>query len=167
MMYASPNRRTGHRLAALDVPTPSWMRAPGECPGMYALESAMDELAIACGMDPIELRIANEPDVDPETGARYTSRNLVACLRHGASRFGWEHRSRSPRATRDGRELVGTGVSASAYPAMQQPSQASARALRDGTFEVGVAGADIGTGARTALAQLAADALRVPLDRVR
>ena len=83
-MYAAPNRRTTHRLARLDVPTPSWMRAPGECPGMYALESAMDELAIACGIDPVELRIRNEPEVDPESGIPFSSRNLVACLREGA-----------------------------------------------------------------------------------
>ncbi len=92
MMYAAPNRRTTHRFARLDVPANSLMRAPGECPGMFALESAMDELAIACGLDPIELRIRNEPAVDPESGHPFSSRGLVACLREGALRFGWAPR---------------------------------------------------------------------------
>src|SRR5204863_7280103 len=83
-MYAAPNRRTTHRLARLDLPANSWMRAPGESPGMFALESAMDELAVACGLDPIELRVRNEPAVDPETGFPYSSRGLVACLHGGA-----------------------------------------------------------------------------------
>src|SRR5258706_9036308 len=88
MMYAAPNRRTTHRLARLDVPVPTIMRPPGECPGMFALEPAMDEMAIACGLDPIELRMRNEPTVDPETGHPFSSRGLVACLREGAQRFG-------------------------------------------------------------------------------
>jgi xanthine dehydrogenase YagR molybdenum-binding subunit len=164
-MYAAPNRRTGHRLAALDVPTPSWLRAPGECPGMYALESAMDELAVAAGLDPIELRIANEPEVHPEDGSRFSSRNLVACLREGAERFGWERRG-EPGARRDGRWLRGMGVAASTYPAYQQVSQAAVRIRRDGGYVVRIAAADIGTGARTVLTQIAADALEVPVDDV-
>ncbi len=167
MMYAAPNRRTSHRVAALDVPTPSWLRAPGECPGMYALESAMDELAIAAGLDPIELRVRNEPDQDPEKGIPFSSRNLVACLRKGAERFGWIGRDPTPGARRDGRWLVGTGVAASVYPAYRRPSQALARAEADGAFSVRVAAADIGTGARTVLTQIAADALGVPVERVR
>ena len=96
IMYAAPNRRTTHRLAALDVPVPSWMRAPGETPGMYAGEAAMDELAVACGLDPIELRVRNEPDLDPESGRPWSGRHLVACLREGARRFGWERRDPTP-----------------------------------------------------------------------
>src|SRR5256714_14805378 len=83
-MYAAQNRRTTHRLAQLDMPPPTIMRAPGECPGMFALESAMDEMAIACGLDPVEFRIRNEPRIDPETGHPFSSRGLVACLREGA-----------------------------------------------------------------------------------
>jgi xanthine dehydrogenase YagR molybdenum-binding subunit len=166
-MYAAPNRRTGHRLVALDVPTPSWFRAPGECPGMYALESAMDELAQELGMDPVELRIRNDPDVAPETGQRFSSRNLVACLREGAERFGWAGRDPTPGARRDGVWLHGTGVASSTYPAYQQPSAATARAEADGSFLVRIASADIGTGARTVLTQIAADALGAPLERVR
>jgi xanthine dehydrogenase YagR molybdenum-binding subunit len=166
MMYASPNRRTTHRLVALNVPTPSWMRAPGECPGMYALESALDELALACGLDPVELRIRNEPELDPESGNPFSTRNLVACLREGAERFGWAERA--PAGTRrDGRWLVGMGVASSTYPARRAPSTAHGRAEPDGTFTIRITAADIGTGARTALTQIAADALDVELDRVR
>jgi xanthine dehydrogenase YagR molybdenum-binding subunit len=166
MMYAAPNRRTTHRLVALNVPTPSWMRAPGETPGMFAVESAMDELAIACELDPIELRIRNDPDVDPESGHRYSSRNLVACLRTGAERFGWAMRDPRPGVRREGRWLIGTGVAASTYPARRQPSSARARYEPDRGYTIQIAAADIGTGARTALTQIAADALEVPLDQV-
>ncbi|MEU7990812.1 xanthine dehydrogenase family protein molybdopterin-binding subunit [Streptosporangium canum] len=166
MMYAAPDRRTTHRLVRLDVPTPSWMRAPGETPGMFALESAMDELAIACGLDPVELRIRNEPETDPESGLPFSSRNLVACLREGARRFGWAGRDPAPGVRRRGRLLVGTGVAASTYPVYRRPSRASARAEPDGRFTVRIAAADIGTGARTVLTQIAADALRAPVDRV-
>src|SRR5205823_12711176 len=131
MMYAAPNRRTSHRLAALDVPTPSWMRAPGECPGMYALESALDELAIACGLDPVELRIRNEPEVDPESGHRFSTRNLIACLREGAERFGWSDRKPQPGSRRDGRWFTGSGVAASTYPTRRRPSTAIARVDRE------------------------------------
>ena len=166
MMYAAPHRRTIHRLAQLDVPTPSWMRAPGEAPGMFALESAMDELAYALDMDPIELRVVNEPSVDPETGHPFSSRNLVACLREGAARFGWAGRDPRPGRRREGRWLVGTGIAAGNYPAITWPATATARAEPDGRFTVTIAAVDIGTGARTALTQVAADELGVALDRV-
>ncbi|GAA4231914.1 xanthine dehydrogenase family protein molybdopterin-binding subunit [Actinomadura meridiana] len=167
-MYAAPNRRTTHRLAALDVSVPTVMRAPGEAPGMFALESAMDELAVACGLDPIELRVRNEPGRDPETGLPYSTRDLVACLREGARRFGWTARDREPGVRRDGGWLVGTGVAASTYPAFPYMSQSTAkiRALGDGRYGVDIGAADIGTGSRTALTQIAADALDVPLDAV-
>ncbi|MEU4833690.1 xanthine dehydrogenase family protein molybdopterin-binding subunit [Streptosporangium sp. NPDC023615] len=166
IMYAAPASRTAHRLLRLDVPTPSWMRAPGEAPGMFALESAMDELAYALGMDPIELRIVNEPETDPESGLAFSSRNLVACLREGAARFGWDGRDPAPGIRRDGRRLTGTGVAASTYPVFISPSTATARAEPAGGFVVEVAAADIGTGARTALTQIAADELGVPMERV-
>jgi xanthine dehydrogenase YagR molybdenum-binding subunit len=167
MMYAAPNRRTTHRLAPLNVPTPSWMRAPGECPGMYALESALDELALVLALDPIELRIRNEPELDPETGLAFSTRNLVACLREGAERFRWAERDPAPSRRRDGVWLSGTGVAASTYPARRRPSQALARAEADGGYVVALAAADIGTGARTVLTQIAADTLDVPPERVR
>ncbi len=166
VMYATPALRTTHRLVRLDVPTPSWMRAPGECPGMYALESAMDELAYAAGIDPIELRIRNEPAAEPDSGLPFSSRNLVACLREGARRFGWDARDPAPGVRREGRWLVGTGVAASTYPALRSPARATARA-ENGDVVVEIAATDIGTGARTALARIAADALGVPPERVR
>jgi xanthine dehydrogenase YagR molybdenum-binding subunit len=166
MMYAAPNRRTTHRLARLDVPANSWLRAPGECPGMFALESAMDELAIACGLDPIELRIRNEPAVDPESGHPFSSRGLVACLREGAQDFGWAQRDPRPRVRRDGSWLIGAGVAASTYPARQFPATALVQVDDAGNYQVRIDATDIGTGAWTALTQIAADALEVPPERV-
>ncbi|MCI2420775.1 xanthine dehydrogenase family protein molybdopterin-binding subunit [Saccharopolyspora sp. K220] len=167
VMYAAPNRRTTHRLVELDVPVPSWMRAPGEAPGMFGLETAVDEMAIACGLDPVEFRIRNEPDTDPETGRPFSSRNLVACLREGAARFGWWERDPTPRARRDGSWLVGTGVAASTYPVFTMAgSRATIRARPDGRYRVLIGAADIGTGAWTALTQIAADALDVGMDDV-
>ncbi|MCW3839990.1 xanthine dehydrogenase family protein molybdopterin-binding subunit [Micromonospora yasonensis] len=165
-MYAGRHRRTTHRLVRLDVPTPFWMRAPGECPGAYALESALDELATACGVDPVELRVRNDVTVDPDSGQPFSSRNLVACLREGARRFGWADRDPTPGARHDGRWLIGTGVAGSSYPARARAAAAAATAAPDGTFEVRINATDIGTGARTALWQVAADALAVPADRV-
>ncbi|MFJ9717337.1 xanthine dehydrogenase family protein molybdopterin-binding subunit [Streptomyces sp. NPDC101213] len=167
VMYAAPHSRTAHRVVPLDVPSPSWMRAPGEAPGMYALESAVDELAAELGMDPIELRVRNEPETEPDSGRPFSSRHLVECLREGARRFGWERRDPRPRSGRRGPLLVGTGVAAATYPVLVSPSAAAARALPDGSFLVEVNATDIGTGARTVLAQIAADALDVPLERVR
>ena len=161
-MYAAPHRRTTHRVVRLDVPTPSWMRAPGECPGMFALESAMDELAAACGIDPVELRLRNEPAVHPETGQPFSSRHLTACLLQGAARFGWAGRDPAPGTRREGRWLTGTGVAASTYPARAMPSQARVTVLQSGRYQVLIAAADIGTGARTALLVVAAEALGVP-----
>ncbi|KAB8189797.1 molybdopterin-dependent oxidoreductase [Nonomuraea phyllanthi] len=165
VMYATPALRTAHRLVRLDVATPSWMRAPGECPGMYALESAMDELAFAAGIDPIELRVRNEPETAPDSGLPFSSRNLVACLREGARRFGWDRRDPAPGIVREGEWMVGTGVAASTYPAVRRPSRARVT-MREGDFLVQVAAADIGTGSRTALTAIAAGALGVAPDRV-
>ncbi|WP_354644111.1 xanthine dehydrogenase family protein molybdopterin-binding subunit [Kitasatospora camelliae] len=167
VMYRSPAALTVHRVVAQDIPTPSWMRAPGECPGMFALESAMDELAQLCGLDPVELRLRNEPDREPDTERRFSSRHLAECLREGARRFGWADRDPSPGVRREGRLLVGTGVAASTYPALVAPSTAEVRAESDGTYRVLINATDIGTGARTALAVVAAEALEVPADRVR
>jgi xanthine dehydrogenase YagR molybdenum-binding subunit len=167
VMYAAPNRRTSHRLAALDVPPPTIMRGPGEVQGMFALESAMDELAIACGVDPVELRIRNEPDVHPESGLPFSSRKLVECLREGARRFGWEQRDPTPRLRRDNGWLVGTGMACSTYPARRLPgNSARVRVTPDGHYTVALAAADIGTGTWTTLAQISADALGVPMEQV-
>lgn len=167
MMYAAPSRRTSHRLAVLDVAVPSWMRAPGEMPGMFAHEVAMDELAEACGLDPVELRRRNEPEVDPETGLPFDRRGLLDCLDRGVERFGWASRPPRPRSTRDGEWWVGTGVASATYPAMRQPGNvARVESLDGGRYAVAIASVDIGTGARTALTQIAADALEVDVDAV-
>jgi xanthine dehydrogenase YagR molybdenum-binding subunit len=164
MMYASPNRRTTHRLAALDVPVPSWFRAPGECPGMFGPEVAMDELAERLGIDPVELRIRNEPEVDPETGKPWSSRSLVQCLREGAERFGWA--DRPPAGHREGAWLVGTGVASSVYPTMRQARSTATIRFENGRYVAEIGAADLGTGAWTVLPQIAADALDVDLDDV-
>ena len=165
-MYAAPNRLVTHRLARLDVPTPSWMRAPGECPGMFALESAMDELAELAGIDPVELRVRNEPAVDPHTGDLFSSRHYLECLREGASRFGWPGRDPKPGVRREGRTLIGTGVAGSTYPVNIMPATASVRVEPAGRYTVSIAAADIGQGGRTVLRQIAADALDVDLTAV-
>ncbi len=168
MMYAAPNRRVTHRLAALDVPVPSWMRAPGECPGMFGPEVAMDELAVACGLDPIELRVRNEPEVDPESGKPWSSRKLITCLREGARRFDWERRDPTPAIRKRNGWLAGTGVASSTYPLYGRlGSRAKIRCGADRRYEVQIGAADIGTGTWTALTQIAADALSCPVEAVR
>lgn len=167
VMYTTPNLRTTHRLARLDVPVPTIMRAPGECPGMYALECAVDELAIRCDLDPIELRRRNEPSVDPESGKPFSSRGLVACLDEGAARFGWKERKPIPRSLRDGDWWVGMGVAASTYPTRRRPAHAAILLDCDNRYTVRIDASDIGTGAWTVLTQIAANALHVPADQVR
>jgi xanthine dehydrogenase YagR molybdenum-binding subunit len=166
MMYAATNRRTSHRLVPLDVPVPSWMRAPGECPGMFGPEVAMDELAVACGVDPVELRIRNEPERDPETGNPFSSRHLVECLREGARRFGWAGRDPMPRERLENGWLVGTGVASSVYPAMRKTGSTARIRFELGRYFVEIGAADIGTGTWTALRQIAADALDVGYEDV-
>ncbi|MET8944003.1 xanthine dehydrogenase family protein molybdopterin-binding subunit [Streptomyces sp. NPDC004542] len=167
VMYDADAHHTANRVVPLDMPTPTWMRAPGEAPGSFALEAALDELAEKCGIDPIELRLRNEPERGPVSGLPFAGRNLRACLLEGARRFGWADRDPRPGLRRDGRWLLGTGTAAASFPAGAAPSTATVTALADGTFTVRIAAADIGTGARTALTLVAADALGVPTDRVR
>ncbi|MFI0511063.1 xanthine dehydrogenase family protein molybdopterin-binding subunit [Streptomyces sp. WSLK1-5] len=166
-MYGADAHHTANRLVRLDVPTPTYMRAPGEAPGSFALESAIDELADKCGLDPIELRARNDPAAGPVSGLPFSSRNLIACFREGARRFGWADRDPRPGLRREGRWLLGTGTAAASFPAGAGPSTAAVTAEADGTFTVGVNAADIGTGARTALTLIAADALRTETEHVR
>ena len=166
-MYEAENLRTDHRVVKLDVPTPRWMRAPGEAPGSFALECAIDELAVAAGMDPIELRMRNEPAVEPATGLRFSSRSLMACYREGARRFSWDDRDPRPRQRQRGRWLIGTGTASATYPARTTASTATVTAEFDHTFTLRITAADIGTGARTVLRQIAADALGVSMEQVR
>lgn len=167
LMYACANRRTRHRLAALDVPKPSWMRAPGETPGMFAGEVAMDELAVACGLDPIELRVRNEPERDPESGKPWGNRHLIECLREGARRFGWSTRDPRPRQRTEGNWLIGTGVASATYPRyVLMGSRAAISVGAEGRYRVRIGAADLGTGTWTALTQVAADALQCPVEAV-
>ena len=165
-MYAAPNRRTSTRLAALDVPIPSWMRAPGECPGMFAPEVAMDELAHELGIDPIVLRERNEPETDPDSGLPFSSRNLLACLHRGAEQFGWAGRDPRPGERVHGGWRWGTGVAASVYPTMRMPVSEAEISRVDGRYVARIGAADLGTGTWTALVQIAADALEVAVDDV-
>ncbi|MEV5428179.1 xanthine dehydrogenase family protein molybdopterin-binding subunit [Streptomyces sp. NPDC052701] len=166
-MYDADAHRTVNEVVRLDVPSPTWMRAPGEAPGSFALEAALDELAEKCGVDPVELRLRNDPERGPVSGLPFAGRNLAACFREGARRFGWAGRDPRPGVRRDGRWLLGTGTAAASFPAGALPSTAAVTAEADGTFTVRIAAADIGTGARTALTLVAADALEVPPGRVR
>ncbi len=162
VMYAADNRFNTHRLVRLDVPSPGYCRAPGEAPGFFAVESAFDELAEKVGIDPVELRIRNEPERDPDTGEEFSSRNLVACLSEGAERFGWWER----KPVREGKLLVGHGVASSMYPTFQAPSSARVSVQRGGPYVVSIAAVDMGTGSRTVLAQIAADELGVGVHEV-
>ncbi len=166
VMYAAPHRRTTHQVVRLDVPMPSWLRAPGHAPGMFALESAMDELAVELGMDPVELRRVNEPARDPEKDIPFSSRNLLACMDAGAERFGWDRRVPAVGAHRDGGWLVGHGMAASTYPVLTVPSVATVMVDSHGQYVLAINATDIGTGARTALRTIAAEELDVPADRV-
>ncbi|MFF3735002.1 xanthine dehydrogenase family protein molybdopterin-binding subunit [Streptomyces sp. NPDC002476] len=167
VMYDADAHHTLHRLVRLDVPTPSWMRAPGEAPGSFALESALDELAEKCGIDPIALRVRNEPVTGPVSGLPFSSRNLLACFEEGARRFGWADRDPRPGVRHEGRWRLGTGTAAATYPSGVGPSTAAVTAETDGTFTVRVNAADIGTGARTAMVLVAAEVLKAAPDRVR
>ncbi|MBQ1095984.1 xanthine dehydrogenase family protein molybdopterin-binding subunit [Streptomyces sp. b94] len=167
VMYDADAHRTANHVVRLDVPSPTFMRAPGEAPGSFAIESAFDELADRCGVDPIDLRLRNEPEVGPVSGLPFSGRNLAACFNEGARRFGWADRDPRPGVRRDGRWLLGTGTAAASFQAGAGPSTALVTAEADGTFTVRIAAADIGTGARTALTLVAADALDVTPEQVR
>jgi len=166
-LYAGANRQTRHRLAPLDIPVASSMRAPGEAVGMLALECAMDELAEKLNLDPIELRIRNEPDEDPEKHIPYSSRHLIDCLREGAERFGWSRRQAKPGQVRDGHWLVGIGVAAATRGNPLLPSKANVRLDPDGIATVRMAMTDIGTGTYTILTQIAAEMLGLPPGQIR
>ena len=166
-LYAGPNRLTRHRLAPLDIPVASSMRAPGESVGLMALECAMDELAEKLNLDPIELRVRNEPTEDPEKHIPYSSRHLIACMQEGARRFPWDKRNAKPGQVRDGRWLVGMGMAAATRGNPLQRSRANVRLNPGGTATVRMAMTDIGTGTYTILAQIAAEMLGLRTERVR
>ena len=166
-LYAAPNRLTGHRLIHLDLPGAGPMRAPGEASGTMSLECAMDELAEKLGLDPVELRIRNEPEVDPENGRPFSMRQLVRCLKEGAQLFGWDRRLPTPGQMRDGRWLVGMGMATAIRGNFLLPAKCGFTVEPDGTIVVRQGMTDIGTGTYTVLAQIAAETLGVPLGQVR
>ena len=165
--YACPNVATHDRQVRLHIPCPGFMRAPGEAQGNFALESAMDELAYALGLDPLELRRRNDAAVEPQSGLPWSSRGLHECYRQGAERFGWSRRSPEPRSMRDGRMLVGFGMAEVAFQFFQGPCAARASIDRDGRAYVRSAATDIGTGTRTVMTRLSADLLGLSVGRVR
>ena len=166
-IYATPALLTAHRLATLDLPISASMRAPGEAVGLLALECAMDELAVALGMDPIALRIKNEPATDPQNGKPFSTRTLVPCMQKGAELFGWNKRNPRPGSMRDGEWLVGMGMSAAIRGNPMLPAKASASLGRNGILTIRTSMTDVGTGSYTILAQIAADLLGLPIDKVR
>ena len=167
MLYACPNAATSHRLLKLHVGTPTFQRAPGEATGTYAIEAALDELAYELGMDPLELRLRNYAETDPDTGRPFSSKSLRACYRTGAERFGWSRRNPEPRSMREGRQLIGWGMATATYPTRRSGASASASILPDGSAIVASGSQDIGTGTYTVMTQVAAETLGLPVDKVR
>ncbi len=166
-LHSCPSVYTRHRLAPMNVHTPTYMRAPGEVSGIFALESAMDELAVALNIDPIELRLRNEPEQDEFKKLPFSSRSTRGCYRVAAERFGWIRRNPEPRSMRDGRWLIGWGMAGATYPMNYAPASAMARLLPDGTAEVMSAASDMGPGTWTSMTQIAAETLGLPIERVK
>ncbi len=165
-LYAAPNLHVGQKMVYLDTVANTWMRAPGESIGTFALESAMDELAHELGMDPIELRRVNEPEKDPTKDTEFSSRHLTEAYRSGAQQFGWYARNPRPRSQRDGKWLAGQGVATAYYPFLRFPAKARVRINADGSAIVQAPASEMGMGTATAQIQHAADRLGLPLHRV-
>jgi xanthine dehydrogenase YagR molybdenum-binding subunit len=169
--YACPNYQGVYRLIRANTMTPTFTRAPGDATGMFVLECAMDELAYELGLDPLELRLRNHADVDPVSGNPWSSKGLKECYQRGAERFGWQGRNPAPRSQREGHWLLGSGMATAGYPVPAfpglQPQRALARLYADGSVLVQCGTQEFGTGVATAMTQVAADGLGVPLDRVR
>ncbi|HEV7843026.1 MAG TPA: xanthine dehydrogenase family protein molybdopterin-binding subunit, partial [Pyrinomonadaceae bacterium] len=167
MMYACDNFRASQRLVPINVGTPTYMRAPGETSGMFALESALDELAYKLNIDPVQLRIINHADTDPDEKLPWSTKLLKESYKKGAEVFGWARRKPQPASMRDGRYLVGMGMATAVYPVNHFPSSARVRIQQDGTAIAESSTHDLGTGAYTVLTQVAADTLGLPVERVR
>lgn len=166
VMYACPNVWTKANIVHADRNTPGFMRAPAEVPYIYALETAMDELAVKLNMDPIELRRINDTQKSPINGAPYTSRSLMQCYDEASKAFGWEKRSAKPSSMRDGDWLIGWGCATATYPTQHNPAAVRVRLSADGQARVQVAAHDVGTGAYTVIAQQAAMMLAVPVEKI-
>ena len=166
LLYRCENVRLSYKLAKVDTATPNDMRAPGGATGVFAIETAMDELAYATGLDPIELRLRNYTEADENENRPFTSKELRECYRQGAERFGWSRRNPLPRSMREGRELIGWGMASGIWEAATLPTSARAVLTIDGKLEVACATADIGTGTATILTQIGADALGLAMEDV-
>jgi xanthine dehydrogenase YagR molybdenum-binding subunit len=166
-LYSCPNVITSHKLVRIDIPTPTFQRAPGESTGTFALESAMDELAYALHLDPLELRLRNHSVRDEQEDKPFSSKSLLECYRRAAERFGWARRSARPGSMRDGNVRIGWGMATATYPAKMSPASAIARMQSDGTLLVQAGTQDIGTGTYTIMTQIAADAMGLPIEQVR
>jgi xanthine dehydrogenase YagR molybdenum-binding subunit len=167
LMYAVPNVSSRHSVVPINTVTPGWMRAPGENPSAFGLETAMDEMAYALNLDPLELRLRNWADHDYQSNLPWTTRRLREAYLAGAKAFGWDKRNPAPRSMRDGHELIGWGMAAGTYPVNHQPAESRLTLRQDGTLIVQSAGADIGTGTYTILAQTAAEILRIPSETIK
>jgi xanthine dehydrogenase YagR molybdenum-binding subunit len=167
MLYQAEHAQTSQRLAVLNLGVPTYMRAPGESSGSFALESALDELAYSLKMDPLALRLRNYAETDPDKHLPWSGKALRECYRDAAARFGWSRRNPEPRSMRAGEQLVGWGMATATYPANRQPAKASATLLADGTAVVRSGTHDLGTGTYTVMSQVAADALGLAVDKVR
>ncbi len=165
-LYDCPNVESLVSIVRADRNTPGFMRSPPEVPYMFALESAMDELAFRLKMDPIELRRVNDTTKEPIGGKPYTSRSLMACFDEGAKAFGWANRKTEPKSMSDGDWLIGYGCAATCYPTQMAPAAARVRLQRDGRTRVEIAGHEIGNGAYTVIAQAAAEKLDIPVEKV-
>jgi xanthine dehydrogenase YagR molybdenum-binding subunit len=166
MLYAVPNQATTHKLVKLDVGTPTFMRAPGETSGSFALESAMDEMAYQLNMDPVAFRLKNYAEMEPQEKKPWSQKSLRECYRIGAEKFGWSRRNPKPRSMRDGNMLIGLGMATATYPANRSEASAIARILPDGTAMAASGTQDLGTGTYTVMTQVAADALGFPVEKV-
>ena len=165
-LYATENLFVGQQIVQLDVVPNTWMRAPGESIGTFALESALDELSYALGMDPIDVRRLNEPSQDPTAGTAFSGRHLLEAYARGATRFGWPHCPREPRSQRENGWLVGQGMAAAYYPTYRFPGSARVSIHADGTAHVYAAAQEMGMGTATAQLQQAAERLGLPIDQI-
>lgn len=166
-LYASPNADTIAKVVNTDLPQPAPMRAPGAVTGMFALECAMDELAYALKMDPLELRVVNFSNVHPDTNRPYSSKALIECYRLGAEKFGWKNRKHEPGAMKEGRTMVGWGVASGLWSAAQLQASAKVVLRADGSAHVSSATSDIGPGTYTAMTAIAAEYLGLPMEKVK
>ncbi len=166
MLYACPNLTTSHRLVPLNLGVPTFQRAPGEATGTFALEVAMDELAYKLKMDPLQLRLINYAEEDPQSKKPFSGKHLRECYTQGAEKFGWSKRNHEPRSMQDGGQLIGWGLATATYPGNRMAASALVRFMPNGRVLVASGTQDLGTGTYTIMAQVAADALSIPIDKI-